>query len=134
MEKEKMYKIYYGENENDYIRRYLKEEDIIDGYLSEVKAFDLFYSAMIMCNDYLKECYTLDEFISAYNEEEDYYTDEYQFFIIDPEFDEEITRKATEKMKNTLYYDYKKDLYITGITDFGTSRRLVPTDIKVEEV
>lgn len=134
MENEKRYRIYYGENENEYITRYLKEEDIINGYLSEAKAFDLFYSAMIMCNDYLKECYTIDEFISAYNEEEDYYTDEYQFFIIDPEYDEEITKKATEKMGNTLYFDYKKELYITGITDLGTSRRLVPTDIKVEEV
>ena len=37
-------------------------------------------------------------------------------------------------MGNTLYYDNEKDLYITGITDFGMSRRMVQTDLKVEEV
>lgn len=53
---EKLYKIYYGEKENDYITRYLKD------------------------------------------------------------------------------YDYKNELYITGITDLGTSRTIVPTDLKVKEV
>lgn len=133
--KEKLYKIYYGENEKDYIKRYLKESDIINGYLSEYKAFDLFYSGMIMCNNYLQNnCDNLDYIIDAYDEEEDYYVDEYQVFIIDPEFDEEITKKATEKMGNTLYYDNTNELYITGITDFGASRIIVPTGLKVEEV
>lgn len=135
MENEKMYKIYYGENENDYIKRYLKEEDIINGYLSEAKAFDLFYSAMIMSNSYLQNNYdNLEYIIDSYNEEEDYYTDEYQVFIIEPEFDEDITKMATEKMCNTLYYDNNNEIYLTGITDLGTSRRIVPTNIKVEEV
>lgn len=133
--KEKLYKIYYGENEDDYIKRYLKESDIIDGYLSEAKAFDLFYYAMIMSNDYLQNNYdNLDYIIDAYNEEEDYYIDEYQVFIIEPEFGEEITKKATEKMGNTLYYDNKNEIYLTGITDLGTMRTSVPTNLKVEEV
>jgi len=132
---EKLYNIYYGKGKEDYIKRYLKNEDIIDGRLSEAKAFDLFYSDMIMCNNYFNnnDFTSIDELISGYNEEEDYYTDEFQFFIIDPEFDEETTIKATELMGNTLYYDNDNDLYITGITDLGTSRRIVPTDLKVEE-
>lgn len=129
---EKLYRIYYGNEENDYIRRYLKDEEIINGYLTEAKAFDIFYRSMIMSNNYLQNNYdNLEELISAYNEEEDYYTDEYQVFIIDPEYDEEITQKATEKMGNTLYYDNNNEIYLTGITDFGTSRTIVPTDIKV---
>lgn len=136
MEKEeKLYNIYYGNEESDYVRRYLKESDIINGYLSEAKAFEIFYSDMIMCNNYLQNNFdNLDYLISGYNEEEDYYVDEYQVFIINIEYDEEITKKATEKMGNTLYYDNNLDLYITGITDLGTSRRIVPTDLKVEEV
>lgn len=135
MKKEKRYKIYYGESEQDYLIRYLKESDIINGYLSEAKAFELFYSDMIMCNNYLQNNFDdLDAIIDGYNEEEDYYIDEYQVFIIEPEFDGEITTKATEKMGNTLYYDNNLDLYITGITDLGTSRTIVPTDLKVEEV
>lgn len=132
---EKLYKIFYGENEGDYLRRYLKDDEIISGYLSEAKAFDIFYRSMILCNEYLKNNYdNLDELITAYNEEEDYYEDEYQVFIIEPEYDEEITTKATEKMGNTLYYDFKNDLYLTGITDLGTSRTIVSTDLKVVEV
>ncbi len=133
--KEKMYKIYYGDGQEDYIRRYLKQEEIIDGRLSESKAFDIFYADMIMCNEYLKNNYEeLDYLVNGYDEEEDYYVDEYQVFIINPWYDEEITIKATEKMGNTLYYDNKNELYITGITDLGTSRTIVPTDLKVEEV
>ena len=136
MKEEKLFKIYYGEGENDYIRRYLKEEEIINGYLSETKAFEIFYSDMIMCNNYFNNCNydEINELISNYNEEEDYYIEEYQVFIINIEYDEELTTKATKKMGNTLYYDNEKDLYLTGVTDLGTSRRLVPTNLKVEEV
>ena len=133
---EKLYKIYYGEEKDDYIRRYLKDDEIINGYLSEAKAFNLFYNSMIICNNYFKniEHYDdIEEIISSYDEENDYYDEEFQIFIIDPEYDREITEKATEKMGNTLYYDNKMDLYLTGITDLGTSRTIVPTDIKVIE-
>lgn len=136
MKEEKLFRIYYGEEENDYITRYLKEEEIINGYLSEAKAFEIFYSDMIMCNNYFKNCNydEINSIISNYDEEEDYYTEEFQIFIVNIEYDEELTTKATEKMGNTLYYDNEKELYLTGITDLGTSRRLVPTELKVEEV
>lgn len=132
---EKLYNIYYGENENDYIRRYLKEEEILNGYLSEAKAFEIFFSDMIMCNDYLKHNYeNIDYLVDGYNEKEDYYVDEYQTFIVNLEFDEEITTEAVKKMGNTLYYDNKLGLYIMDVTDLGTSRRIVPTDLIVKEV
>lgn len=134
MKEEKRFKIYYGEEEEDYIIRYLKEEDIINGYLNEAKAFDIFYTDMIMSNNYIQNNYeNLDTLIDAYNEEDDYYEDEYQVFIINLEYDEEITTKATKKMGNTLYYDENNEIYLTGITDFGTHRTYVSTDLKVEE-
>ena len=139
MEKtKKLYKIRYGTEKDDYIKRYLKEEEIIDGYLSESKAFDLFFSDMIMCNDYLKS--KLDNFdvivdlVGAYDAETDDYKDEFQFFIVGLEYDEQLTIKAVKKMDNTLYYDSELDLYILGVTDFGTSRTIVPTDLEVYEV
>ena len=132
---EKLYKIYYGEDEDDYIRRYLKDNEIIDGRLSEAKAFDIFFTDMILCNDYLRHRYdNIDEIISAYDEEEDYCVDEYQLFIVEIEYDEEITKKAVEKMGNTLYYDNDLSLYITGITDLGTHRTIVATNLEVYEV
>ena len=132
---EKLYKIRYGTEKDDYIKRYLKDEEIIDGYLSESKAFELFFDNMILCNNYLQNNYdNIEPIIDAYNEENDDYVDEYQFFIVDLAFDEETTKKAVEKMGNTLYYDDKLELYITGITDLGTSRTIVSTDIEVYEV
>lgn len=132
---EKLYKIYYGENKEEYITRYLKDNEIINDRLSEAKAFEIFFSEMIICNDYLKYRYdNIDELISAYNEENDDYIDEYQLFIVNIEYDEEMTIKAVERMGNTLYYDNDLGLYITGITDLGTSRTIVPTRLIVEEV
>ena len=131
----KLYKIYYGDKKEDYIREYLKDDEIMSGYLTEAKAFDLFYRAMIMSNNYLKNnVNNLDVLVSAYNGEDDYYEDEYQFIIVDLEYSEEITEKATKKMGNTLYYDEANDIYLTGITDWGTSRTIVPTCLKVEEI
>lgn len=135
MENEKRCRIFYGEGENDYITRYLKKSDIINGYLTEAKAFEIFYEDMIICNNYfnnIKHFEDIEKIISAYNEEDDYSEEEYQFFIINPTFDIEMTEKATKLMGNTLYYDEKMDLYLTGITDLGTSRTIVPTDLKVE--
>lgn len=132
---EKLYKIRYGTEQDDYFTRYLKEEEIIDGYLSEGKAFELIFDSMILCNDYLKYHYNnIDYLVNSYNEEEDDYREEYQLFIVDLVFDEDITIKAVEKMGNTLYFDNDLNLYIMGVCDLGTSRRIVPTDIEVYEV
>ena len=131
---EKLYKIYYGDAEEDYIRRYLKDDEIMNGYLTEAKAFDIFFTDMIMCNNYIQNNYdNLDILVSGYNEEEDYYEDEYQVFIVNIDYDEELTTKAVEKMSNTFYHDNNNEIYLTGITDLGTSRTIVPTDIKVIE-
>lgn len=134
MKEEKRYKIFYEDKEDSYIIRYLTDDQILDGYLSEAAAFKIFYADMIMCNSYIQNNFdNIDELISAYDEEDDYYIDEFQVFIINPEYDEDLTIKVTKLMHNTLYYDYKNDIYLTGITDLGTSRNIVPTDIKVME-
>lgn len=133
--KEKNYKIYYGDKENEYIVCSLKDTDILNGHLSEAKAFDIFFTDMIMCNDYFKYNYdNIDYLINSYDEENDEYIDEYQIFIVNLEYDEDASIKAIKKMGNTLYYDNKLNLYITGITDLGTSRESVGTDIVVKEL
>lgn len=134
MEKEKMYKVFYGDTESEYIIAYLKEKDIINGYLSEAKAFELFYTDMIICNNYFEHCYeNIDRLIDDYDEENDCSIDVFQTFIVNLSYSEDITIKATEKMGNTFYYDNDLGLYLVGITDLGTNRSLVSTDLKVEE-
>lgn len=132
---EKLYKIRYGTEKEDYIKRHLKEGEIIDGYLTEAKVFDLFFDSMILCNDYLKyHCDNIDYLVDSYDEESGDYKEEYQFFIVDLIFSEDLTIKAVEKMGNTLYFDNDLSLYLLGVCDFGTSRTIVPTNLEVYEV
>lgn len=132
---EKLYKIRYGTEKEDYIKRHLKEREIIDGYLTEAKAFELFFSDMILCNDFLKyHCDNIDYLVNSYDEESGDYKEEYQFFLVDLAFSEDLTIKAVEKMGNTLYFDNDLSLYLLGVCDLGTSRTIVPTDLKVYEV
>lgn len=134
MEKEKMYKVFYGDTKSEYVIAYLKEKDIINGYLSEAKAFELFYTDMIICNNYFEHCYeNIDRLIDDYDEENDCSIDVFQIFIVNLSYSEDITIKATEKMGNTFYYDNDLGLYLVGITDLGTNRSLVSTNLKVEE-
>lgn len=133
--KEKLYKIRYGNEKDDYITRYLTAGEIMNGYLSESKAFDLFFDNMILCNNYMKERFdNIIPIVDSYVEEDDYYKEEFQFFIVGLKYEEELTKEAVKKMDNTLYYDEELDLYILGVTDWGTSRTIVSTDLKVEEV
>lgn len=133
MKNKKYYKIYYGNNSSDYVTAYLKESDIIDGCLTESKAFEIFFNnQMILCNNYIKNNHeNLDELTSLQDEEGDY-IEEYQIFIVDPWYSENIIISAVEKMGNTLYYDCKNDIYILGVSDFGSSRTIIATNLKVE--
>lgn len=134
LKKEKNVNIYYGDEKGDYIRDYINETNVISGYLSEAKAFDIFFTDMIMCNNYLNNNYdNLDILVDGYNEKDDCYCEEFQIFLVNLEYSEDVTIKAVKKMGNTLYYDNKNDLYILGVTDLGTNRNLIQTDLKVEE-
>lgn len=57
------------------------------------------------------------------------YRDVYQYYIITPR-GAEILKDYTDQI---VYYNDKLDLYLWGITHFGTSWDYVLTDIKLEE-
>lgn len=130
------YKLYLSDSKDDFIYRDLEESDIINWYLSEAKAFELFYDSMILCNNYQSRLYELDieVLISKYDEETEEQFDEYQFFIIDFSCSEELIIKITNLLWNTLYYDNELDLYITWVSDLWTMRTHVETNIKCEEI
>lgn len=130
MKNEKFYKIFYGENTSDYVVRSLPLDDIKTGFLTENKAFDVFFSDMILCNDYFKVVSFEDVDMLTENNED---VEEYQLFIVDLVYSEDVTIKVVEKMGNTLYFDNKLGLYILGVTDFGMSRHLINTNLKVKE-
>lgn len=63
-----------------------------------------------------------------YDEEEDYFIDIYQWFIID----DAGYRILSELTDEIVYYNEELDMYIWGITHFGTSWDYVLTDIKIK--
>jgi hypothetical protein len=65
---------------------------------------------------------------SDYDEEADTYAEIFQFFIIDTN-GAEILQELTNEI---IFYNDKLDLYIWGVTHWGTSWDYVLTDIKIE--
>ena len=69
------------------------------------------------------------EFGKDYDEEDDYYYDIYQWYIIDDR-GAEILKQYTDEI---VYYDSELEVYVWGVTHFGTSWRYVLTNIKIED-
>lgn len=88
--------------------------------------------SLILCNEFPKvrfenmELYSGNE--SLYDEESDTFTDIYQYYLIN-----EITAERLSKINEIIYYDNELDLYILGVTHFGTAWSYVLTDIKLEK-
>lgn len=62
-----------------------------------------------------------------YNEDEDYYYDIYQTYIIS----EAGYKFLSEYTDEIVYYSEELDIYLWGITHFGTSWDYVLTDVKL---
>jgi hypothetical protein len=92
----------------------------------------------VLCNDITKLFYsTINneyneiEYYNGtdYNEEEDYYYDVYQYYIIDNN-GADILQRYTDEI---VYYLPAIDVYVWGVTHFGTSWDYVLTDIKIDK-
>jgi hypothetical protein len=83
----------------------------------------------VLCNDITKFAEDF-ELVNGtdYNEEDDYYYDIYQYFIIDNN-GYNILKEYTDEI---VYYLEDLDIYIWGVTHYGTSWRYVLTDIKID--
>lgn len=76
----------------------------------------------VLCNDILKVCYNA-EIISDYIDEEIF-----QYYIIDDN-GAEIIKEFTD---DPLFYIEELDLYVWGVTHWGTSWDYVMTDVELE--
>lgn len=122
-------KYFYG-NE---VSSYGVEHNRVD-YRTLAKCFDA-----VLCNDITKLFYSSinNEYNevelyngSDYNEEDDYYYDIFQYFIIDNN-GAEILKDCTDEI---VYYIPVLDMYVWGVTHCGTSWDYVLTDIKIDDV
>ena len=122
-------KKYFFGNE---ISSYGIEHNRVD-YRTLAQSFDA-----VLCNDITKLFYsTINneyneiEYYNGtdYNEEDDYYYDIYQYYIIS-ERGAVILRDYTDEI---VYYLPSIDIYVWGVTHFGTSWDYVLTDIKIND-
>lgn len=112
--------------------RYIKESELND-YEKENKYLsyaNLFYDndALILCNNIINryEYLTLENG-NDYNEEEDTYEEVYQYYIID----DDTAKRLIDNTDELIYYDNELDIYILGVTHFGTNWHYVLTDFKL---
>lgn len=120
-------KYFYG-NE---ISEYGLKNGYVD-YKTLAKSFDA-----VLCNDITKlffatvnNKYNEVEVVNGcdYDEENDSYTDIYQYFIIDNN-GYEILKELTDEI---VYYVPVLDIYVWGVTHCGTAWNYVLTDIKID--
>lgn len=131
---------------NKKLRFYVEREELNDyekknNRISFKRLFNRLFTDAIMCNDINKLFYAdiNGEYNEAeieigldYDEENDNYIDIYQYFIVD--FNNYTYSKMKELKKELgkefiLYYLSNLDLYVVGITHFGTGWDYVLTDI-----
>lgn len=99
---------------------------------------DFIFTDMILCNNIAKYSDNWDlELGEEYSEETGEYIEIYQYYIVD--FDSWRLEKYKEYLEETkkesdfiLWYDNELDIYILGISHYGTSWDYVPTEIKIK--
>lgn len=114
--------------------RYLKDEELSPeekrtGYLSYRH---LFYDDenCLLCNNIANDYENMELYSgSNYDEEYDEYCDIYQYYLID----ESKAERLAEFTDEIIYYNNNLDLYVLGVTHFGTSWDYVMTDIKLKQ-
>ena len=132
------------------LKIYVKMEDLNEyekehNKISFKRLVDKLFSDMILCNDITKIFYSEIggkytepeiEIGTDYDEENDEYIEIYQYFIVDfSSWTYELITKYKEQFGKefVLYYIEELDLYVLGVTHFGTGWDYVLTNIEPSE-
>ena len=108
--------------------RYINEKDLTD-YEKENNRLsykNLFYNddSLILCNNIINNWEHLEQ-VSGFDSEDEY-PEIYQYYIIDDE-----VAKRLQEIDEIVYYHNELDIYILGVTHWGTSWGYVLTDLKL---
>ena len=118
-----MFKKYFYGNE---ISEYGRQHGYVD-YRTLAKSFDA-----VLNNDIINKTSDIGywEVIngSEYDEETDSYVDIFQYYIISSQ-GAEILQRETEEI---VFYNEELDMYVWGVTHYGTAWDYVLTDIQCE--
>ena len=109
------------------ISEYGRQNGRVD-YATLAKSFDA-----VLANGIIEKTYDIGywelENGTDYDEEDDYYYDIFQYFIISGS-GAQILEDYTDEI---VYYNEELDMYVWGVTHWGTSWDYVLTDIKCEK-
>ena len=117
------------------VYRYISKKDL-NSYELENKRlsyYNLFYNdeSLILCNNIINDIDDMELVNgSEYDEENDTYFDVYQYYIID----DNTANRLIENTNEIIYYHNRLDIYILGVSHFGTGWQYVLTDFKLELV
>lgn len=107
--------------------RYINEKDLTDYELqnNRLSYKNLFYNddSLILCNNIANNWEYLEQ-QSGFDDDE--YTDIYQYYIIDDD-----VAKRLQEINEIIYYHNDLDIYILGVTHWGTRWSYVLTDLKL---
>ena len=106
---------------------YVLNNDIIGktqniGWWEVVNGSDVYYY-----NNETGECIEYDD-IKSWDTIEECYIDVYQYYIISDNFARDLMRMTDQ----IIFYNEELDMYVWGVTHWGTSWDYVLTDIKIE--
>ena len=118
-----MFKKYFYGNE---ISEYGRQHGFVD-YRTLAKSFDA-----VLNNDIINKTSDIGYWDvingSEYDEETDNYADIFQYYIISAQ-GAEILQRETEEI---VFYNEELDMYVWGVTHYGTAWDYVLTDIECE--
>ena len=118
-----MFRKYFYGNE---ISEYGRKNGFVD-YRTLAKSFDA-----VLNNDIINKTSDIGYWDvingSEYDEETDSYADIFQYYIISAQ-GAEILQRETEEI---VFYNEELDMYVWGVTHFGTAWDYVLTDIQCE--
>lgn len=113
---------FYGNKVSDYGI----EHGYVD-YRTLAKSFDA-----VLNNDIINKTYDIGywELVSGcdYDEETESYTDIYQYYIVSDE-----GARILDDCNEIVFYNEELNMYVWGVTHWGTSWDYVLTDIKIEK-
>lgn len=114
--------------------RYINENEL-NSYEKENKRlsyYNLFYKdeGLILCNNIASDYNDLELVNGAdYDEDEDYYEDIYQYYIIS----DDTAKRLIEYTNEIIYYHNRLDIYILGVNHYGTSWQYILTEFRLEK-
>ena len=114
------------------VYRWIHENDLNDYEKTNKRLsyYNLFYKdeGLILCNNIIND-YEDIELMSQWLDDEDYSMDIYQYYIIS----DDTAKRLLEYTNEIIYYHNKLDIYILGVSHYGTSWSYVLTEFRLEK-